>query len=338
MMIPYRTARVLKRLGIVLLAVTLLILLVLSCWFLWLQRFVVYTRDGAQLDLSLSQQFVGGETAVPPDPGDRVSIFYNEGDNAINISRELQQIVGYYADKAALETDIDLVLEQVRALPRDAAVMVDVKSPLGSFFYSSKISEGRNPDVSTEKMDQLIRYLAEKNIYAIARLPALRDYAYGLDHVSDGIPVAGGYLWADEAYCYWLNPARENVQKYLLEIIAELKSLGFDEVVLDEFYIPYADAIVYNSDRSEVLQQAANALVEAATDSGFAVSFVDQGVISLPEGKTRLYMTDVAAADVAKVAEESGITDPQLRMVFLTGVHDTRFDEYSVLRPLDAAH
>lgn len=338
MMIPYRTARVLKRLGIVLLTVILLSVLVLSCWFLWLQRFVIYTRDGAELDLSLSQEFVGGEAAVPPDPGDQVHIYYNEGDNALNISKDLQQIVGYYADKAALEGDIDQVLEQVRALPRDAAVMVDVKSPKGSFFYSSQVGENRNPDVDTEKMDQLIQYLAEKNIYAIARLPALRDYAYGLDHVSDGIPIEGGYLWADDDYCYWLNPARENVQAYLLKIIAELKALGFDEVVLDEFRIPYAEEIVYESDRTEALQQAAEALVEAAADSGFTVSFMDWGVITLPEGKTRLYMSGVAAAEVAKVVEESGISDPQMRMVFMTGVHDTRFDEYSVLRPLDAAH
>jgi hypothetical protein len=336
MMIPYRTARVLKRLGIVVLTVLLLSVLVLSCWLLWLQRFVVYTRDGAKLDLSLSQEFVGGEAAVPPDAGDRVQIYYNEGDNALNISKDLQQIVGYYADKIALEGDIDQVLAQIRELPRDAAVMVDVKSPKGSFFYSSKVSEDRNPDIETQKMDELIRYLAEKNIYAIARLPALRDYAYGLEHVSDGIPIEGGYLWADDSYCYWLNPARENVQTYLLEIIAELKALGFDEVVLDEFRIPYAEEIVYENDRTEVLQQAAEALVSAATDSGFTVSFVDKGVITLPEGKTRLYMSDVVAADVGKVAEESGITDPQIRIVFQTSVHDTRFDEYSVLRPLDA--
>lgn len=337
-MIPYRTARVLKRLGIVLLAVLAVTALVLACWFMWLQRFVIYTPEGAVLDLSLSQEFAGGQTAVPPEPGEPVSIYYNEGENAINVSKEMQQFVGYYADQAALEKDIDQVLEQVKALPRDAAVMVDVKSPKGSFFYSSTVGENRNPDIEPAKMDQLIKYLADKNIYAIARLPALRDYAYGLHHVPDGLPVSGGYLWADDDYCYWLNPASQGTQTYLLQIASELKALGFDEVVFDEFRFPDTGSIIFNGDRTEALNQAAKTLVTAAGDSSFTVSFIKYGSLTLPEGRSRLYMTNVAAADAARVAEESGIQDAMVRLVFLTEVHDTRFDEFCVLRPLEAAH
>ena len=46
MTIPYRTRRVLKRLGSALLALALVAIFVLMCWLLWLDRFVVYTRDG----------------------------------------------------------------------------------------------------------------------------------------------------------------------------------------------------------------------------------------------------------------------------------------------------
>jgi len=340
MRIPYRTARVLKRVGVVLLVVLLALAVVLLCWFMWLQRFVVYTRDqGAKLDLSLNQSFLGLQAAVPPESSEPVEIYYNEGENAINVSKDLTQITGYYADQDALEESIETVLTQVKALPREAAVMVDVKSPKGSFFYSSAVSEKRNSDIDTAQMDALIEYLDDKNYYAIARLPALRDYEYGLNHVSDGLATSGGFLWADDDYCYWLDPTKQGTVTYLLQIIDELKSLGFDEVVLDAFHFPLTDSIVFSADRNEALKTAAQTLVSAGSDSAFTVSFVGQDAsFPLPEGRTRLYLLGASAAEAAKVAAETGIADPSIHLCFLTEVHDTRFDAYCVLRPLDAAH
>lgn len=338
MAIPYRTKRVMKRIGIVLLVLLLVCSLVMVCWFLWLQRFVVYTREGAKFDMDYSPDFSDAQLAVPPEPAESVSVYYNEGDNTIKDNKELVQFVGYYADKNALEKDVQAVFAQIKALPRDTAIMVDVKSPKGSFFYSSSVSTKRNPDVDTATMDAIIDYLNDPGIYAIARIPALRDYEYGLNHVLDGLPVSGGYLWADDDYCYWLDPTRQGTMTYLLNIVNELKNLGFDEVVLDEFRFPNTDAILFSGDKQEALSQAANTLVNAAADTSFTLSFVGSSGFALPEGRCRLYMTGVAAADAAKVSQESGITDANIRLVFLTEVHDTRFDEYCVLRPLDAAH
>lgn len=340
MRIPYRTARILKRAGIIALVNLLVACVVFLCWFLWLQRFVVYTRDqGAKLDLTLSQAFPNAQAAVPPEPREPVSIYYNEGENAINISKELTQFVGYYADQAALEESLDAVLAQVKALPKEAAVMVDVKSPKGSFFYSSAVGEKRNSDIDTAQMDGLIEYLADQNVYAIARLPAFRDYEYGLNHVPDGLPTSGGFLWADDDYCYWLDPTSQGTLTYLLQIVSELKALGFDEVVFEEFRFPDTDRIVFEGDKNQALLSAAATLVSAGADSAFAVSFVGQSPdFPLPEGRSRLYLENISAADAAKTAAQTGIADPAQRLVFLAEVHDTRFDVYSVLRPLDAAH
>ena len=38
------------------------------------------------------------------------------------------------------------------------------------------------------------------------------------------------------------------------------------------------------------------------------------------------------------IAQNAGLEDPATRLVFLTEIHDTRFDAFGVLRPLDAAH
>ena len=74
MVIPYRTRRFLKRLATFLLALVLLLILVWGVWILWLDRFVVYSRDGAKLDFTL-QEPQAGQLAVPPAVEDPIPIY-----------------------------------------------------------------------------------------------------------------------------------------------------------------------------------------------------------------------------------------------------------------------
>ena len=47
-----------------------------------------------------------------------------------------------------------------------------------------------------------------------------------------------------------------------------------------------------------------------------------------------MFLQDTQAAGAAAAAAQFGFEDPEARVVFLTEVHDTRFDNYSVLRPI----
>ena len=53
-MIPYRTRRALRRLCVTVLVLLLIVMALALCWLLWLNRYVIYTRDGAKLDFNLS--------------------------------------------------------------------------------------------------------------------------------------------------------------------------------------------------------------------------------------------------------------------------------------------
>lgn len=340
MNIPYRTRWILKKIAVVALAVLLVAALVWMCWFVWLKRYIIYTRDsGAVLDFSLSARLPDGEPALQPEQEDSVSIYYNEGENAINTSKELTQLVGYYADREQLIAGIDEISQQVKALDRGTPVMLDVKSATGNFFYSSAVAEHRDSKVDAQAMDELIRELDEAGVYLIARLPSLRDRMYGLNNVDDGVfDTRGAYLFRDEGGCYWLNPAKQGVLTYLVQIVTELKNLGFDEVVFDYFDFPDTKYMRFDGDKAQALAEAAQTLVTSCGSDSFTVSFVQKPGFSLPEGRTRLYITDAAAADAALLAQQTGLENPQIRVVFLTQIHDTRFDEFGVLRPLDAAH
>lgn len=337
MVIPYRTRRMLKRLSITALIVFAVAAVVGVCWFMWLGRFVVYTRDeGAKIDFDRSSESILGVEAIMPSASQPVTIYYNEGENQLNVSRELTQMVGFYITREDLEADISAIKPQLMELEKGTPVLIDVKSAKGNFFYSSDVSEHRNPDIDTAAMDELLDYLRMSDLYTIARLPALRDYQYGLNNVGDGIPVAGGYLWPDNG-TYWLNPDKPGTINYLISIISELKSLGFDEVVLDDFSIPENKSVVFTKDRKEVITKAAKTLVDTCATEAFAVSYVGSTGFPMPEGRSRLYLENATAAEAAALAQESGIQDPAIYLVFLTELHDTRFDAYSVLRPLSAA-
>lgn len=335
MMIPYRTRSFLKQLLVVIAVLAAVAAAVWLCWLAWLERFVLYTRsDGAILDFSMSSQEISGQPVQKPAEDQVIGIYYNEGENAINTNTELSQIIGCYITAKDLENDLSAVQAQLKLLPKGTPVMLDVKSIYGNFFYSSSVSENRNSDLDIAAMDELIAELCSGKYYTIARLPALRDRLYGLEHVSDGLPVAAGYLWMDDYGCYWLNPASDGTISYLVQIANELKGLGFNEVVFCDYYFPNTDRIVFKGDKTQALSDAAQTLVNSCATDSFAVSFTVSTGFAPPGGRSRMYLENTAAAGAAAAAAEFGFEDPSVRVVFLTDVHDTRFDAYSVLRPI----
>ena len=337
-MIPYRFRNALRKLCVTVLVIVLIAAIALICWLLWLNRYVIYTRDGVKLNFDMSLEFPEGQLAVPPTPGATIDIYYNEGENVVlPENTELQQLSGIYITGEMLAQDIAGIRQQLKTLPAEIPVMLDVKNIRGEFYYTT--SSGRNAAaIDTDQMDGLIRDL-KTNHYLIAKLPSLRDYWYGLENVDDGIFNPNRLsLWMDEERCYWLNPASDGTLTYLVQIAKELRAMGFDEVVFDDFRIPATDAIYFEGDRDEALNHTAASLVTICATDTFAVSFANNTeTFLLPEGRSRLYLQDVAAADAAAVAERTGFADPQIRLVFLTSMKDTRYDVYGVLRPMDIA-
>ena len=337
MAIPYRTRRTLRGLAIAALWLLLIAIIVLLVWLLWLDRYVVYSRDGAKLDFSISNQQLSGQVAQPPANDATVSIYYNEGDNTLNISTELTQLAGFYIDSEMLISRMPEMLDMVKKLPAQTPVMIDVKDIVGRFYYSTALGPV-NTSIDQASMNALIEYLVKSDLYVIARAPALRDYYYGLDHVSDGLPMRGGYLWMDDDRCYWLNPKSEGTLTRLIQTAKELREKGFNEVLFSDFRFPETDKIVFSGSRTEALEAAASRLLESCATERFAVSFlVDSATFPLPEGRTRMYMEGVGASKLKTLAEESGLEDPAVKLVFVTDVNDTRFDAYGVLRPLTTA-
>ena len=341
MNIPYRTRRTLNRLGIVALAFLLILIITWFCWVVWLERYVVYTRDGAVLDLEISANTLTGEVAVPPNANtSSVSIYYNEGENAIETSNELHQLDGYFIDADALTTDIAGSWEALDHLSSGTAVMIDLKGGYGSFYYSSSLPGAiASASVSTASVDEIIKDMKEKGFYTIARISAFRDYEYGRKNVATGLMhVNRKGLWPDEGGCYWLDPTKPEVLNWVSSMVNELKGMGFDEVVLADFRFPAGDSYIFSGDKDAALQQAAATILSNCTSHDFTLSFsVSSTTFTLPQGRCRMYLEGVSAENVGARTALLTIEEPQLRLVFVAETNDTRYNEYGVLRPIDSA-
>ena len=339
MKLTFTTKRKLQRAGLAALIVLLVSILVWFCWVIWLERFMVYSAEGATLNFEAG--YAGkGEVAVAPNLEETVSIYINEGSNAVNTSTELTGINGYYIDADALTQDFDTVKANINTLPAGTAVMIEMKNIWGSFFYSSNLADATlSTKLDTKTVDALIQELNSKNLYTIAMIPAFRERYYCLldsSYASAGLAQKGkAYLWSDNESCYWLNPSSTRALNWVISIIQECKSLGFDEVVLTEFRFPSTNQISFTGDQAEALASAASTLVTTCATETFAVSFMsDDSAFQIPEGRTRLYLENISAKTVDAIASTVQVPNTIANLVFVSTTNDTRFDAYSALKPI----
>lgn len=339
MSIPYRHKRTLKRVGTLLAALLLVFSVTWLCWVVWLQRYVVYTDKGAELNFSLSSYEISGKEAVPPKAEQNISIFYNEGADAIDTVKEMAQLNGYYITSDMFQQDLDYVMLQVERFPSGTPVMIDMKGAFGSFFYKSNLSDAVvSASTDIEQVSKLITRLHTKGFYTIARISAFRDRSFGETHVSSGLYMLNRRgLWMDGEGMYWLDPTNATTTSWITSQVLELKELGFDEVLLDNFRFPNSENYIFNGDKPAALQSAAATLMSTCGSSKFVLSFLADTAFTLPEGRCRLYLKDVSAAGIAQAASQVELEEPEIRLVFLAESGDTRYEKYSVLRSIHVA-
>ncbi len=339
MIFSYKTRQFLRRAMRALVVLTLILAIGLVLFAVWLRRFVVYTPDGVRLDFNATAPV--GPGAVPSQP-DRLDIFVeywqpeeSRPDEPVIVQQRLE---GYYVPSEMLQKNIPALREQLALLPAGTAVLLDLKSFWGYFYYSSDFGI-LSDSYDIGAVDALIADLAAFDLHLIARLPALRDYEYARNHTSSGLPTSKGYLWTDDSGCYWLDPTDDGTLTQLIHITKELRDMGFDEVVFKDFYVPESNKIVFRSDRKAAVEAAAATLVTACATDNFTVSFVGYRTdLIMPSGNCRLYLEGVAAVDVQDVLAQVQVSDKRLQVVLLCQTNDTRYDVCGTLRPLDLAH
>ena len=335
--LTWRTRKRLKTAAIVVGSIVGVSLALWLCWILWLGRFVVYTGDTVRLDFDwvTPGEFVA---AVEPEHKD-VNIIFDDGSEVVvDRNKPLERMDGFYVTTGMLTDDVAEVERLVKEQPKGTAIMLELKSGTGNFYYKTSMPNATvSKKVDKDAVESLIQYITKADYYTVACIPAFRDRAYGLKNTSYGIHHSSGrYLWAGDDKCYWLDPVKNGTRSHLIAIASELRDLGFDEVVFTDFCFPPTEDILYEGDKLAALNETAEHLVYNLATESFGVSFLsnDPG-FRLPEGRTRIYRDDVDASTAQDVAASLEIPSMQTNLVYLTEAMDTRFDVFGVLRPLN---
>lgn len=158
--------------------------------------------------------------------------------------RSRQRMIGYLDFIAATELN---------------AIVVDVKGDFGFVAWDSQVdlvAEVGADEWFTDTWMPLDEFIAEaraRNIYTIARLVVFKD-----DPLSHGKPewaavTEDGTVWIDREELGWVNPFREEVWQYNIELAKEVAEFGFDELNFDYIRFPSdgnVAAIVYEQENS----------------------------------------------------------------------------------------
>lgn len=344
--VSYRNRQRIRKL-LIALGIALAVLIVAAvCVVIYLQRYIVYTRDGAHLDFSSRP---GASTSEPTDetvlenPEFQVETDTTVPDVTIEVDTTpddsmasgMSRIRGVYVT-ADMLADLDALTAKLDSLEGQTAVMLDLKSIYGNYYYHTELpSSELSSAVDADGVDQLIADLAgHSEIYLIARVPAFRDSAYALVNQSCGLPLDNGALWMDSESCYWLDPAQDQVISYLESVALELQSLGVDEVVFTDFYIPDSANISYSEDRSTVVLNAAQRLSDNLSGESivFSLATTDAALAAYAQ---RVYLTEDNGASAQTLANSFSSAYDTLaeHVVFVTDSRDTRFADYGLLQP-----
>lgn len=332
MRIPYRNKLLLKKIWRILL-ISLAVCVVLSVALLvYLEPYFIYDRNGAHLDYGSTPTSMAEHATVETVGVEPPEIIYNTAEPE---EKTLAQMGGYYITTAMLQ-EPEKVLEQVKTLSEPCAVMIELKSIYGNFYYSTAIGGAQRASVDTRVVDEIIEYLNDNGFYLIASVCAFSDSNFALDNQSCGLPLSNGALWMDENGCYWLDPTDRTVLSYLEQITRELASLGFDEVAFSDFRFPVSSSIHYESDltSTQIVQNATKELTSFFTGSQITISFVtDSTDFPASDCNGRLYIEGVDGSKVERFTQTYG-SDGLKELVFLANSRDTRFDGLAVLKPL----
>ena len=337
--LSYRNKKAAKTILIILGVLLLAILVFVLCRFIYIQRYLVYSPDGVQLNYSQDLTSDRESHANRPSEEYPVTILSPEQSEEVSaqVDGELRPLNGYYISTTMLQ-NVPRTLDALSEQKDIHTVMIEMKSIFGNFYYDTSIPGTFAANADIPAIEAMIADLAsQKDVYLIANVPAFTDNNYALDHQSQALPLSSGALWMNSNNCYWLDPAQEDVQDYLITIADELTALGFHEVVFTNFYFPDSQNIIYNREytREDAILQAAESIDRALDKLPVRVSF-QSSLTDLAAYTDRVYLQADSGSSVAALVEpfEDVLNNPAAQIVFLTASRDTRFRDYSILRPL----
>jgi hypothetical protein len=125
------------------------------------------------------------------------------------------------------------------------ALVIDVKGDRGWITHKSAIplaSEvGAQKIIIIKDMCSMVQSLKEKGIYTIARIVVFKDNPLASKRPDLAVKTRSGAIWRDREKLAWVDPFKEEVWDYNINIALEAAQCGFDEIQFD--YVRFPDSM-----------------------------------------------------------------------------------------------
>lgn len=181
------------------------------------------------------------ETSVPENGGTAENAQEEAAENGLLPEEERVKVKGIYVTGAMAGTSgMDDLIALVDRTELNTMV-IDVKNDDGRVVYemdTPMVSEIGSSKKLVSDMPGLIQKCKEHDIYLIARIVAFKDPFLAENRTDLALHDESGNLFRDSSGLAWVNPYKEEVWEYLLEIAEEAVAIGFDEIQFD--YIRFA--------------------------------------------------------------------------------------------------
>ncbi len=240
----------------------LLLVIVLAVWlFYYLQRFIVYDKDGLRLDLSAQREEIlhpGAADATAPAvtfTPTEVEIVVEQRDYSeivTSAGSDVQPIRAIYVSAAEL-SEVNLKYYTSNMGDFDALVL-ELKDADGFLRWHSGAPQADSFALNgTLELADITATLKEQGVYLAANISALADNAMALRNAPIALKNAstGGVYTERDGQAY-LDPYSDGTRDYLRAMIAELKEMGFDEVFLSGFVCPDGDDVRFSLARTQL--------------------------------------------------------------------------------------
>ena len=163
------------------------------------------------------------------------------------------------------------------------AVIIDIKDYSGKVVFepSSLVIAAVGSEERRLDLADIVRRLHEKNIYVIVRIAVFQDQHFVRVRPNLAVRDPAGRIWRDRKGLGWVDPAAEEVWRYIVEVAREAAKAGVDELNFDYIRFPSdgnLSAIRYpvfdarTQTRREVLQQFFAYLTSELRDAGPVLS------------------------------------------------------------------
>lgn len=233
----------------------LIFALMAAVWlFYYLQKYIVYDKDGLSLVLPFMEDDSGPAASQAPDvvladpvDADIVVELPDFSDMEPMAGEGLENMKAQYV---AAENVSASNLRYCAALLNERGadtLVLQMKTAEGTLSYASGIALATGYGVNgTENLYECLDGLKEDGVYLVAEISCLVDNAMAERNAPLALKDAGTGAVLTDASGAWLDPYNDGTREYLFQLLAELAGMGFDEVLLTGLAYPRSDRVAFS--------------------------------------------------------------------------------------------